>query len=161
VTAAQSKLDRRISCIGLLIKGLVVALSATSLLPISHTSAVHHRKIHHKKSNISRYTGYVISGRTSTFGWPSTGISTERTADGGSTERPCIAIRDDSTLDHWFEVEVNYLGRWHRAKLLHCDYGPAEWTGRAIDITGMGVEALGFSPYSYPTESWGVAKELR
>lgn len=98
----------------------------------------------------------MVEGRTSTFGWPSES-SAGRTADGGTTERPCIAIRDDATLDHWFEVTVD--GR--HARLFQCDWGPAEWTGRAIDITGLGVEALGFSQEAYPTEAVGVARELR
>lgn len=32
---------------------------------------------------------------------------------------------------------------------------------RAIDITGIGDEQLGFSPWSFPTEAPGVARELR
>jgi hypothetical protein len=98
----------------------------------------------------------VVEGRTSTFG-ALTGDSEGQTADGGTTSRPCIAIRDDSTLGHWFEVTI--LG--HRAKLLHCDWGPASWTGRSIDVTGYGDRALGFSPSSFPTGAWGVARELR
>ena len=31
----------------------------------------------------------------------------------------------------------------------------------AIDVTGVGDEALGFSPDSFPTDSRGVARELR
>lgn len=103
-----------------------------------------------------RYTGYVVSGKTSTFG-ALTGDSEGQTADGGSTNRPCIAIRDDSTLGHWFDVTVN----GHHARLLHCDWGPAESTGRSIDITGVGDEALGFNPSSFPTESEGIAREIR
>ena len=96
-----------------------------------------------------------MSGATSTFGYL-TGDSEGQTADGGTTRRPCIAIRSDATLDHWFLVEV--LG--HRARLIQCDYGPGILS-RAIDITGMGDEALGFSPRGYPTEAFGVARELR
>lgn len=59
------------------------------------------------------------------------------------------------------------LERRHRralsrhVRILHCDYGPARWTGKRIDITGLGVLALGYSPGSYPTGVWGVARELR
>jgi hypothetical protein len=108
-----------------------------------------------RKKTSPRYTGYVIEGRASTFGYL-TGDSEGTTADGGTTARPCIAIRDDSTLDHWFEVTID----GHHARLLHCDYGPAESTGRSIDVTGMGDEALGFSPTAFPTEAWAVAREL-
>jgi hypothetical protein len=98
----------------------------------------------------------VVEGPTSTFGYL-TGDSEGQTADGGTTRRPCIAIRDDSTLGKWFEVTV----AGHSARLLHCDWGPAAFTGRAIDITGLGDEALGLSPSAFPTGSWGVARELR
>jgi hypothetical protein len=107
---------------------------------------------HHR----SRFTGYKVEGRTSTFGYL-TGDSEGQTADGGTTNRPCIAIRNDATLDHWFEVTIN----GHHAKLLDCDWGPAEWTGRSIDVTGRGDETLGFSPSSFPTGAWGIARELR
>jgi hypothetical protein len=50
--------------------------------------------------------------------------------------------------------------RWHRARLLHCDFGPGILS-RAIDITGLGDEALGLSPSSYPTEAFGIARELK
>ena len=105
---------------------------------------------------LHQYTGYTVSGKISTFGPPGEG-SDEITADGGSASRPCIAIRDDSSLDHYFMVEV--LG--HKARLLHCDFGPAESTGRSIDITGAGAYALGLDPLAFPTESEGIARELR
>lgn len=108
------------------------------------------------RAHAKRFTGYVVSGRTSTFGYL-TGDSEGQTADGGTTRRPCIALRDSSTLDHWFLVTI--LG--HHARLLHCDVGPAAWTGRAVDVTGMGDEALGFSPSAFPTGAWSVARELR
>lgn len=98
----------------------------------------------------------MVEGKVSTFG-ALTGDSEGPTADGGNTNRPCIAIRNDSTLGRYFEVTI--LG--HRARLLHCDYGPAERTGRVIDVTGMGDLTLGFSPTGFPTEAQGVARELR
>jgi hypothetical protein len=116
-------------------------------MPVSRPPAKRHR---------SRFTGYRVEGRVSTFGYL-TGDSEGTTADGGTTARPCIAIRDPSTLGRWFDVEV--LG--HHARLLHCDTGPAAWTGRAIDVTGLGDRALGFSPAAFPTGAWGVARELR
>jgi hypothetical protein len=114
-------------------------------------SGHHHHRIHHRP----RFTGYRVEGATSTFGYLA-GDSEGTTADGGTTRRPCIAIRNDATLDHWFLVEV--LG--HRARLIQCDYGPGILS-RAIDITGLGDEALGFSPSAFPTGAVGVARELR
>lgn len=89
----------------------------------------------------------------SVFGWLTGDGSIGTTADGGDTKRPCIAIRSHAFMDRWFRVTV--LG--HSARLLHCDYGPAAWTGRAIDITGLGAVRLGFSIAGFPTGSWGTA----
>jgi hypothetical protein len=128
-------------------------------LPHGHAvlGAMHHKSstkpMRHRRR--SRFTGYRVEGRVSTFGYL-TGDSEGTTADGGTTRRPCIAIRNDATLDHWFLVEV--LG--HRARLIQCDYGPGILS-RAIDITGLGDEALGFSPSAFPTGAVGVARELR
>ena len=104
----------------------------------------------------AQFTGYVVSGRTSTFGWPVDSYN-GTTADGGYTDRACIAIRNDSTLDHMFQVTVNE----HQADMPQCDWGPAAWTGRSIDITGDGVTQLHMNPWAYPTGEWGVARELR
>jgi hypothetical protein len=109
---------------------------------------------HHHRS---RFTGFVVRGRVSTFGYL-TGDSEGQTADGGNTDRPCIALwGSPSTLDRWFLVMIN----GHHARLLHCDVGPAPWTGRRIDVTGVGDLALGLSPSRFPTDSYGVARELR
>lgn len=129
--------------------------------PRAHVAPRHqHRclkRCHHERwLRKHPYTGFVVEGRTSTFGYL-TGDSEGTTADGGTTARPCIALRDDATLGHYFEVTVE----GHSAKLIQCDWGPAESTGRSIDITGEGDEALGFSPSTYPTDAWGIARELK
>ena len=108
---------------------------------------------HHKAE---RFTGYTVTGRASTFGYL-TGDSEGQTADGGNTNRPCIAIYSRRGLGHWFQVTIN----GHHAKLLQCDIGPAPWTGRMIDVTGVGDLRLGFRPSAFPTDSWAVARELR
>jgi hypothetical protein len=134
------------------------AVPAAHIAHVAQHATKHHRNKHHKihrRAPKIRYTGFVVEGRVSTFGYL-TGDSEGQTADGGNTTRPCIAIRNDSTLDHWFEVTID----GHHAKLLQCDWGPSESTGRSIDVTGMGDEALGFSPGAFPTESYGVAKEI-
>lgn len=133
-----------------------------------HHPAQHH---HHHRHRPTTYTGFVVEGGVSTFGYL-TGDSEGKTADGGYTNRPCIAIRDESTMDHWFEVTLYTSKGSHRvighsARLLHCDWGPNEGTGREIDITGEGDYALGLSPYGFPTTvigrtyTWGVAREVR
>lgn len=161
---------------------LTVLLSSGGLFP---SAEHHHRQCrvgqtrcgatreHHARAHRA-LTGFVVEGGVSTFG-AGTGDSEGTTADGGTTARPCIAIRDDSTLDHWFlvvvrePIEVRRRMVWitlgHPAKLLHCDYGPATSTGRSIDVTGAGDYALGLSPGSFPTSppgsAWAIARELR
>ncbi len=100
------------------------------------------------------FTGYAMSGTVSTFGPPLEGAS--QTADGGDDTRPCIALRDTSTLGRWFKVTIG----GHAATLLHCDSGPYAGS-RSIDVTGAGDYKLGFDPSSFPTDSYGVARELR
>jgi hypothetical protein len=161
--SATGPRDPKRRCYG--IRSLVLTILAALLALAVPTAAQAHApgcRSHRCDANAYRlylkhhpFTGYVVSGPTSTFGYL-TGDSEGQTADGGTTARPCIAIRDDSTLGHWFLVEV--LG--HKARLLHCDWGPGI-RSRAIDITGLGDQALGLSPTGYPTEAWGVARELR
>ena len=124
------------------------------LLSILALATAHHQQ--HHKAHRSVFTGYRVEGRVSTFGWL-TGDSEGQTADGGTTARPCIALWNRTGMDRWFRVTID----GHTANLLHCDTGPAPWTGRSIDVTGVGDEHLGFSPTGFPTDSWGVARELR
>src|SRR5579875_543083 len=118
----------------------------------------HHRQPHRRsvhRAATPRYTGFVVEGPTSVFG-AGTGDAAGTTADGGSTDRPCIALRSEATLDHWFLLSVE--GR--SLRVIQCDIGPAAWTGRAIDITGVAASEMGFDPLAYPTGAWGVAREL-
>jgi hypothetical protein len=103
-----------------------------------------------------RFTGFEVAGPASTFG-VGTGDPPSITADGGTTLRPCIALRDDATLDHWFLVTVGH----RHAILLQCDWGPAAWTGRAIDITAQGDALLHLDPLNFPTGIEATARELR
>lgn len=123
--------------------------------------ALHVHKHHHHRSP---FTGYAVAGKTSTFGLPE---EPGPTASGISTAEPCIAIYESRTLGRWFELHVQVGERhgrpiWSRwVKVVHCDVGPAPWTGRKLDLTGAADERLGFAQSSYPTETEGVARELR
>lgn len=77
----------------------------------------------------------IVAGAISVYGPPYEGAGT--TASGASSSEPGIAMRSSSTLGRSFCVTLNG-GRLH-AVLRHIDWGPASWTGRAIDITGAGV----------------------
>lgn len=155
-TAKKEYIRRALS----LMMGVAVAMLVLPALGEAHAPGCNTKKCDNHAyilwTKHHPYTGFEVSGPVSTFGYL-TGSSEGTTADGGTTARPCIAIRDDSTMDHWFRVTVE----GHSAKLLHCDWGPAESTGRAIDITGEGDELLGLSVVNFPTEALGVAKELR
>lgn len=143
-----------------------------AVLAVHAGHALHIHRHHHARAHAA-YTGFVIEGRDSTFG-ALTGDSEGQTADGGTTDRPCIATREGAIGDPFarppipdrrFRVTVRESPRGrmlgHPATLPHCDYGPAEWTGRNVDITGVGDEALGLSPGNFPTNSWAIARELR
>jgi hypothetical protein len=128
----------------------ILALFMAAALHAGHPAKRHH--VHHHRRHRHRIV-FRVRGRTSVFGALTGDSSSGTTADGGSTDRPCIALRTDAYMDRWFRVTV----AGHTARLLHCDYGPAAWTGRSIDITGRGALALGFSPTHYPTGAWGTA----
>lgn len=79
--------------------------------------------------------GMVVSGKASYEG--GTG---HLTADQKHTdEDPGFAIRDDSTLGDWFWAKVGGA----QGLLQHTDWGPASWTGRAIDFTAAGLKKIG------------------
>lgn len=145
--AIRNHLSRRPRTISL-------ATSAAVLIAFLPFPKPHHHHHHHRPLG-RHYTGFVVRGSVSTFGYPEEALG--QTADGGNTGRSCIALRDDATLDHEFEVTI--LG--HHARMLQCDWGPAFSTGRAIDVTGEGANRLGFSQSSFPTEAQGTAREIR
>jgi hypothetical protein len=125
--------------------------------PLAHASmekaaSTNHHKRHHK---VPEHHGLVVKGATSTFGWPAE--SDGRTADGGSTRRACIALRSHSTLGRLFRLTVGH----HHTVVKQCDWGPAQWTGRDIDLTGKAAHKLHLNPYHYPTDKHGVAREIR
>jgi hypothetical protein len=92
----------------------------------------------------------TVKGRTSTFdcgGNCASGINSE----------PGIAIRSTRTERRYFCVSVGK----NRTVLRQVDWGPASWTGRAIDITGSGAHKLHLpSGNAYPTGKYGKARLL-
>lgn len=61
---------------------------------------------------------------------------------------PGIALMDQRTLGHWFEVELN--GRVFLVRQV--DVGPHPRTGRKIDINAPLCDMAGFSPNNFPTD---------
>lgn len=88
-------------------------------------------------------SGPVFAGRISEF---SGGL----TAGGYQATEPGIALRSSATLGETFrlttEAGTDYVKQ--------TDWGPASWTGRAIDITVAQMNVMGWAP----TDSWGTAK---
>lgn len=88
-------------------------------------------------------SGAVFAGRVSEF---SGGL----TAGGYQATEPGIALRSYTTLGETFRLRthagIDYVKQ--------TDYGPATWTGRAIDITTAQMARMG----RVPTDSWGEAK---
>lgn len=102
-----------------------------------------HRYYHHRSYCRS---GPKVEGRVSIYGGGMTGDGVHNAGE------PGIAIRSTSTYGQYYRVTVD--GR--TATLMHFDYGPATWTGRAIDITYAGAAMLG----GITTDHWGVAKMI-
>ena len=80
----------------------------------------------------------------SIFGAEATG----RMAYSGMTTRqamaahvPYVAVRDRSLANKW--INIRYHGRTARVKVT--DYGPAAWTGRAIDMSPQVAAMLGYT----------------
>lgn len=86
-------------------------------------------------------TGFVIRGYSSTFGPPLEGGQGAY----GSLSQPCIATRHTGLRYRKFWLTV----RGASAQVVMCDWGPASWTGRDIDITGSALYKLGISPHNY------------
>jgi hypothetical protein len=59
-------------------------------------------------------------------------------------------MRSYATLGEVFVVTTG----GHTAYLRQTDWGPASWTGRAIDITFAGADKLG----GVTTDDWGSAR---
>jgi hypothetical protein len=89
-------------------------------------------------------SGPVFAGRVSEF-------SGGATADGVhvATE-PGIALRSSATLGDTFRLRTEAGTSY----VTQTDWGPADWTGRTIDITTAQMARMGW----VPTDSWGEAK---
>lgn len=88
-------------------------------------------------------SGPVFAGRISEF---SGGL----TAGGYQATEPGIALRSSATLGATFRLTTAAGTDYVR----QTDWGPADWTGRTIDITQAQMAVMGWAP----TDSWGEAK---
>lgn len=83
-------------------------------------------------------SGPVFAGRISEF------------SGGYQATEPGIALRSSMTLGETFRLTTVAGTDYVR----QTDWGPASWTGRAIDITTAQMAVMGWAP----TDSWGTAK---
>lgn len=88
-------------------------------------------------------SGPVFAGRISEF---SGGL----TAGGYQATEPGIALRSSATLGETFRLTTSAGTDYVK----QTDWGPADWTGRVIDITSAQMRVMGWAP----TDSWGEAK---
>lgn len=88
-------------------------------------------------------SGPVFAGRISEF---SGGL----TAGGYQATEPGIALRSSGTLGETFRLTTSAGTDY----VTQTDWGPADWTGRVIDITQAQMAVMGWAP----TDSWGEAK---
>lgn len=85
--------------------------------------------------------GWTKTGKVSNFGGPSDPSDSGRTASGGTTATPGIAMRNRATLGGYYLLQSLST---HRAAIVpHTDLGPADWTGREWDITYSAMPWLG------------------
>jgi hypothetical protein len=98
--------------------------------------------------------GKVFFGRCSWFGqfrgkhrWVDNEDNGQN-ASGLSQETPGIAYMAKKTLRHWFKVTFpnnkSFIIR-------QVDIGPADWTGKMIDVNAPLAEMAGYSPKNFPT----------
>ena len=108
--------------------------------------------------------GVNFQGKVSTFGPPGEAAGT--TAYGRSSADAGISLRIPGTsfgdaanralMGHLFDVSIGS----HHAQLMDIDLGPADFTGRNIDVTGAGSSAMGINPRSFPTDAIGRVAEV-
>jgi hypothetical protein len=128
------------------------------------------KRAYYRHREHQRYcrSGMVIEGRVSWFtdGITASGLSAGANAglalniaagtDSGwnnsTTQGWISAARSGAPVD--FHVWI--AGRYARMPVI--DLGPAGWVYRAIDVSGPGVDLLGLSRSSFPTDSWGKVK---
>lgn len=97
-------------------------------------------------------------GKGSWFGGPADSMDSGRTASGGTTAEPGVAIRLPGRS--WRDSR-KYLGGYWRvtapngrtAVLKQTDLGPNESTGRNVDVTYSALGKLGYNQGNFPTDA--------
>jgi len=98
-----------------------------------------------------------VSGKLSWFGGPGDATDSGRTASGGTTAEPGIAVYNRATLGGYWRVTTP---NGKTVVLKQTDLGPAPFTGRKIDVTYSALAQLGYNEHNFPTDSVGKAEYL-
>lgn len=83
------------------------------------------------------------------YHWVDEGDEPGSNALGVPDDQQGIALPSSKTLGDWFWVTAP---NGVELKLQQTDIGPAEWTGRFIDIAAVAAEHFGYSPHNFPTD---------
>jgi lysozyme family protein len=83
------------------------------------------------------------------YTWVDTGDKPNSNALGVPDDQQGIALPTSKTLGDWFFVTAP---NGKTLKLQQTDIGPADWTGRTIDIAAVAAERFGYSPKTFPTD---------
>jgi hypothetical protein len=84
------------------------------------------------------------------YTWLDEGDEPNSNALGVPDDQQGIALPSRETLGEWFLVTAP---NGKTLKLQQTDVGPAEWTGRTIDIAAVAAENFGYSPRTFPTDN--------
>lgn len=83
------------------------------------------------------------------YSWVDEGDKPGSNALGVPDNEQGIALPSSKTLGDWFWVTAP---NGVTLKLQQTDIGPADWTGRTIDIAAVAAEHFGYSPETFPTD---------
>ena len=93
--------------------------------------------------------GQSVSGKVSWFGGPHDSSDSGHTASGVPTSVPGIAVYNRATLGGYWRVTAP---NGKTAVLKQTDLGPADWTGRKVDVTYSALGQLGYNEGNFPTD---------
>lgn len=84
------------------------------------------------------------------FGWFDREDRPGSNALGVPDSQQGIALPSRRTLGQWFNV-TSPTGQTY--KLQQTDVGPANWTGRGVDISAAAAHQMGYTPKTFPTDA--------
>ena len=102
-----------------------------------------------KEGDVKESKGSWFSQFQGKYSWVDKKDDPNSNYSGLPDSTPGIALRDKSTMGHYFNVQAP---NGKTLLLRQVDLGPHEKTGRDIDINAAAAEAFGYSPNNFPTD---------